>query len=68
MNKSQFKELRLKCGLTQKEAAELFGVSERMIRHKESLSSGYRITLRDKKALEGYYKRIEELKRQGELK
>lgn len=60
MTKEQFKELRLKCGLTQKATAELFGVSERAIQHKESLSSGYRITLRDKKALENYYQKIKQ--------
>lgn len=58
MTKEQFKELRLKCGLTQKATAELFGVSERAIQHKESSNTLYRITLRDKKALENYYEKI----------
>lgn len=57
MTKQEFKELRIKCELTYKSCAELLGVSERMIYYKEN-NPHYRITLRDKKALENYYEKI----------
>jgi DNA-binding XRE family transcriptional regulator len=58
MTKQEFRELRLKCGLTQKQLSIELGVSERMIRHKESMGSGYRITLRDKKRIETIYNNL----------
>lgn len=55
MTKQEFKALRIKCGLTQKQLAEILGISERAVLYKEN-NPLYEITLRDKKLLENYSK------------